>query len=166
MRTGFSQFDLTIGKDEWLTPKYITDVLGPFDLDPCASIVRPWDIGTTCYTKENGGGLIKDWHGFVWCNPPYGRETEKWMKRMAEHNNGIALIFARTETKTFFKWIWPKASGFFFIEKRVNFCDTQGVASKASAGAPSVLVAYGEEAARRLRECTLNGKYLDNRGRG
>lgn len=159
MGTGFSQFDLTVGKDEWLTPKYITDALGPFDLDPCTSIVRPWKIADACYTKEDNG-LVQRWHGFVWCNPPYGRETETWMKRMAEHNNGIALIFARTETKTFFKHIWPKATAVFFIEKRVNFCNTEGVASKASSGAPSVLVAYGEEARQRLKNCTLRGKYV------
>ena len=29
------------GKDEWLTPKEITDSLGPFDLDPCSPVKRP-----------------------------------------------------------------------------------------------------------------------------
>lgn len=31
------------GKDEWLTPPYIIDSLGVFDLDPCSPINRPWD---------------------------------------------------------------------------------------------------------------------------
>ena len=31
------------GKNEWLTPPHILRRLGPFDLDPCAPINRPWE---------------------------------------------------------------------------------------------------------------------------
>ena len=38
---------VTDGNDEWLTPRYITDTLGPFDLDPCSpGDRRPWDTAT------------------------------------------------------------------------------------------------------------------------
>ncbi|MDE2101761.1 MAG: adenine methyltransferase, partial [Patescibacteria group bacterium] len=91
----------TKGRDEWLTPKFITDALAPFELDPCASIVRPWEIAPRCFTREDNG-LLKSWeNNFVFCNPPYGNETQKWFRRMAEHNHGIALTFARTETRMF-----------------------------------------------------------------
>ena len=42
-------------------------------------------------------------------NPPYGSETPKWLKKLSEHGNGIALIYARTETRMFFNYVWDKA---------------------------------------------------------
>lgn len=141
-------FERKAMKEEWLTPKFILDAFGPFDLDPCASVVRPWPTALAHYTREDDG-LIKKWSGFVWCNPPYGQETHKWLGRMAEHNNGIALTFARTETRMFFDCVWSKASALIFIKGRLNFCNTRGEAI-GPAGAPSVLIAYGPEAYRRF----------------
>src|SRR5262245_18377776 len=89
-RTGFDhERSRDYAKDEWLTPPEIIKALGEFDLDRCA----PLD-----------DGLKKPWIGRLRCNPPYGGFTPKWMRRMADHGNGIALTFARTETKTFFPW--------------------------------------------------------------
>ena len=102
------------GKHEWLTPKYIIDTLGPFDLDPCYSEPRPWDTAAKYY-GESDDGLSKEWHGFVWCNPPYGEHTEKWLEKCADYKNVLALIFARTETKMFRRYIWEQAKGLFFF---------------------------------------------------
>lgn len=99
---------VTKGHDEWLTPKFITDSLGSFDLDPCSPIVRPWDTAKQHYS-ELDDGLSKPWSGRVWCNPPYGRETFTWLNKLSAHGNAIALIFARTETKGFHEEIWNKA---------------------------------------------------------
>lgn len=126
-------------KDEWLTPPHILKALGEFDLDPCSPIKRPWPTAKTHYTVDDNG-LKKDWHGRVWCNPPYGREAEKWLARLADHGSGIALIFARTETRMFFSQVWPKASAILFIEGRLHFHHVDGTRAKANAGAPSVLV--------------------------
>jgi hypothetical protein len=76
-----------MGKDEWLTPPEIVRALGPFDLDPCAPIVRPWDTAAQHYTIQDNG-LNQPWAGRVWLNPPYGREAIHWMARLAEHGNG------------------------------------------------------------------------------
>lgn len=147
------------GKDEWLTPPEIVRALGEFDLDPCAPIVRPWETAKTHFTIEDNG-LIREWEGRCFCNPPYGTETNKWMKKMAEHNNGIALIFARTETNTFFKWIWPYAKGIMFIKGRLKFYNVDGTRAENCAGAPSCLVAYGENNAKILESSSICGKYL------
>lgn len=147
------------GKDEWLTPPDIIRSLGEFDLDPCAPIVRPWRTARRHYTiKDNG--LKKKWFGRIWCNPPYGRETGKWLERMAEHGNGIALIFARTETANFFRYIWPSASGIMFLKGRLVFHNVDGSRPDNSAGAPSCLIAYGSANARILRDSCLDGKFL------
>ena len=146
------------GKDEWLTPPEIITSLGVFDLDPCSPINRPWDTAKNHYTILDDG-LSSDWHGRVWCNPPYGRQASDWLKKCAEHGNAIALVFARTETKMFFEHVWDKATALFFIKGRIKFHHVNGSKS-GSAGAPSVLIAYGSENAKSLQDCSLDGKLI------
>jgi DNA N-6-adenine-methyltransferase (Dam) len=146
-------------KDEWLTPRHVLAALGPFDLDPCAPQVRPWDTAARHYTVMDNG-LVQPWDGRVWCNPPYGLEAAQWLARCADHGNAVALIFARTETRMFFDHVWPKAQGVLFLEGRLYFHHVCGRRASANAGAPSVLVAYGSANAECLKNCTLAGRYL------
>lgn len=146
------------GKDEWLTPPEITNALGPFDLDPCSPIERPWYTAENYYTILDDG-LTKEWKGKVWCNPPYGKEAVKWMEKCVDHGNCIALTFARTETKMFFNCIWSKADAILFIKGRLRFHHVTGERAD-SAGAPSVLIAYGKENAEILKNCNIEGKFL------
>ncbi|MBF6607760.1 MAG: adenine methyltransferase, partial [Flavobacterium sp.] len=146
-------------KDEWLTPPEIIKSLGDFDLDPCSPINRPWNTAKKHFTI-NDNGLIQDWEGRVWCNPPYGLEASKWLSKLAEHDNGIALIFARTETKMFFEYVWNNADAVLFIEGRLHFHHVDGSRAKANAGAPSVLIAYGIENAKILKNCKIKGKFI------
>lgn len=76
--------------NEWLTPPEIIEALGPFDLDPCAPIERPWPTANRHYTVEDDG-LRQPWDGFVWVNPPYGPHTWKWLHKLAEHGRGRAV---------------------------------------------------------------------------
>lgn len=148
-----------MGNDEWLTPPHIIKALGTFDLDPCAPIVRPWDTATRHYTVEDNG-LAHPWEGRVWLNPPYGQQTESWMQKLVNHGNGIALIFARTETAIFFPWVWHTADGIFFFSGRLHFHDVKGERAKANAGGPSCLVAYGMNNVKAIRESGLLGRLL------
>ena len=145
--------------DVWLTPPNILQAVGPFDLDPCAACNRPWDTAATHYCIHDNG-LARTWLGLVWCNPPYGREAAKWLEQMAHHNNGIALIFARTETKTFQKWVFGHATSILFLAGRIMFHRPDGTPSGNSAGAPSCLVAYGPTAHQRLTNSNLLGKHI------
>ncbi len=146
-------------KDEWLTPPYILEALGPFDLDPAAPIERPWDMAQQHYTtKENG--LKQPWSGRVWCNPPYGTEAAFWLELLADHGNGIALIFARTDTKMFFEHVWEKADALLFIKGRLYFHHRNGERAKKNGGAPSVLIAYGSENVERLKKSNIVGKLI------
>lgn len=145
-------------KDEWLTPPYIMLRLGPFDLDPCAPVNRPWDTATRHYTVKEDG-LLQPWEGRVWLNPPYGEHTWKWLNKLALHGDGISLIFARTETEGFHRFVWGSAHAVFFIKGRVKFHRITGERAK-NAGAPSVLVAYGQENALNLSKCGIPGKFI------
>ena len=110
---GLSAHQKNGGHDEWLTPPEILRALGAFDLDPCAPIVRPWETAARHYTVQDDG-LELPWEGRVWCNPPFGREAVKWLRRMRDHGNGVALIPARTETAMFYETVWGAADGVLF----------------------------------------------------
>jgi hypothetical protein len=149
-------------KDEWLTPPCIIEALGPFDTDPCSPIKRPWDTAVHHY-DINDSGLHHPWHGRVWLNPPYGLEAALWLDRLAQHGNGIALIFARTETRMFFEHVWHRADALLFIEGRLHFHHVDGRRAAANAGAPSCLVAYGALNVNALKQCQL-GAFVNLKG--
>src|SRR5438445_12584462 len=111
--------------DSWITPRWIIDRLAPFDLDPCACDPQPWPTAERMVTADEDG-LLSLWYGFVWCNPPYGRALGIWLERMALHNNGIALLFARTDTRAFHDHVWPVASSLLFLRGRLNFHHPNG----------------------------------------
>lgn len=148
----------TAGTHDWLTPPDLLAKLGAFDMDPCASQFQPWKTADRQYTIEDDG-LAREWTGRVWCNPPYGPHAEKFLKRMAEHGNGIALIFARTETKAFQQWCWKRADGMLFMAGRIKF-RLPGGGSADSAGAPSVFIAYGQANADALRTSGIAGYFV------
>lgn len=155
----------TKNHDEWLTPPSIIHSLGSFDLDPCSPTpdTRPWETAKNHYCIDDDG-LNREWVGRVWCNPPYGRETFAWLKRLAKHGNGVALIFARTETRGFHSEIWDKADAIFFFKGRLKFHYIDGSAAADSANAPSCLVAYGGSNVEALANCGLKGVMVDLRG--
>lgn len=146
-------------KDEWLTPPEILAALGSFDLDPCSPIQRPWDTARAHFTKADDG-LKKPWHGRVWLNPPYGLEVAQWLRRLIAHGNGIALIFARTETAMFFECVWGGADAVFFFEGRLFFHHVDGTRASANAGAPSCLAAYGERNVLAIKKSGLRGRLV------
>lgn len=145
--------------DEWLTPPRLLEALGPFDLDPCSPVERPWPTAAAHYTVEDDG-LSRPWEGRVWLNPPYGPRTGRWMRRMAEHGDGIALIFARTETEMFYKYAWLKAAAMLFLRGRLHFYSARGERAKGNAGGPSVLIAYGARNAEKLRLSGIEGRFV------
>ena len=145
-------------KTEWLTPRNIIEGLPVFDLDPCSPINRPWSTARNHFTIEDDG-LVNEWYGRVFCNPPYDNSAT-WLQKMVNHGNGIVLIFARTETKLFFQHVWNKASAILFIEGRITFCHVTGEKASMNAGAPSVLIAYGDECAELLSKSNIPGKFI------
>lgn len=140
--------------DEWLTPPEIRAPLGDFTLDPCSPVNRPWATALIHFTKEDDG-LSKVWFGRVWLNPPFGSESPKWMRKMAAHGNGIALIPARTETRMFFESVWKVADAICFLRSRPHFHYVDGRRAPFNSGAPICLVAYGRRNAETLEHSDL-----------
>jgi hypothetical protein len=142
--------------NDWITPPHILDALGEFDLDPCECLPQPWPCASRGFTIEDDG-LSKDWDGRVYCNPPYGEEAWPFLERMADHGNGISLIFARTETKLFQRHVWNEADGILFLAGRLHFHYPDGTRARGNSGGPSILIGYGEENVDVLRSCGLPG---------
>ena len=101
----------------------------------------PW-IPVRNVFDEVDDGLRQEWFGNVWLNPPYGKHTAKWLEKMHEHRNGIALVFARTDNNWFHDYV-VKADAILFIKQRVKFVDGLGLTSGNGAGSGSMLIAWG-----------------------
>lgn len=155
-----TSFQKTTASDEWQSPPEIVNALGKFDLDPCAT--ERSAKAPAFFTKEQDG-LKQDWFGRVWCNPPYSQPAlYRFCEKMAEHGNGILLIFARTGNKVWQEIIFPKATAILFLRKRIQFIDNQGHRG-GSAGCDSALVAFGKENAEALQRCGIEGSIIELR---
>ena len=116
----------------WKTPKAFYENLNlefGFDFDPCPA--DPTFDGLNCA-----------WGGVTFCNPPYGRELSKWIKKgFKEWGVGkktvVFLIPARPDTKVWHEIILPYATEIRFIKGRLKFDD-----QKNSAPFPSCLVIF------------------------
>ncbi len=143
----------------WLTPPEILKPLGLFDLDPCAAINQPWSTAKHHFTEVEDG-LKQQWFGRVWMNPPYGNQMHLWLKKMAEHGNGIALTFNRTETLQFANYVWPYADAIFFKTGRIHFLNIEGKKIGNGSGTGSVFMAYGKQNVEALKNSGMPGKLL------
>jgi DNA N-6-adenine-methyltransferase (Dam) len=147
----------SVGKSQiHITPRWIIERLGSFDLDPCAASPRPWDCARHNFIEADDG-LSRPWRGRVFLDPPYDRyEVGKWIDRLANHGYGTALLHARTEAG-WFEPCWRSASAILFMADRVKFCRPDGSEQPANSGAPPVLVAFGEDDAIKLGSCGIPG---------
>ena len=141
---------------DWITPRHVIDAVGPFDLDVCQSVTQPWPCADRGIVWPEDG-LSAIWHGRVWCNPPYSVHAAKWLEKMAVYGDGIALIFARTETAMFHRYVWGAASAVLFLKGRLTFHYPDGQKARANSGGPSCLIAYGARNVDSLVSCGLSG---------
>jgi hypothetical protein len=139
---------------EWYTPPEVFQALGvTFDLDPAAPPGGvPWVPAARSFSRADDG-LAQPWTGRVWLNPPYGRGIECWLERLSQHGDGLALVFARTDTQ-WYQRIARQVTAICFVAGRLAFVrpDRSRV---STAGAPSVLLAFGLTCALALVESRL-----------
>lgn len=131
----------------WATPQKFFDDLNSefhFTLDPCAD-----ESNHKCelFFTEEQDGLLQDWQGHtVFCNPPYGRDIKKWVKKCSDESQKpdtvvVMLIPARTDTAYFHDYIYQKPNvEIRFLRGRLKFGD-----GKNSAPFPSMVVIFGRK---------------------
>jgi len=97
---------------EWYTPTGIIEAaraaLGSIDTDPASCKAAQAVVRAGTYYTEQDDGLLHEWRGNVWLNPPYGRGlvdkfVDKYCREIAaEHcTQAIVLVNASTETAWF-----------------------------------------------------------------
>jgi hypothetical protein len=119
----------------------------------------PWIPAVHHYALPQNG-LKEPWHGRVWLNPPYGVHTKSWLKRLGDHGNGVALVFARTDCGWFREAV-KTASAVLFLAGRIKFVDGLGKTSNNGAGAGSMLLAWGGSNALALFNMRDKGLFVD-----
>lgn len=132
---------MSSNSNEWGTPQELFDELDRefhFTLDPAST-----DENAKCekhYTMKDDG-LSKSWEGErVFCNPPYGKEIGKWVKKAAESNTLVVMLIpARTDTKYFHDYIYNKAE-VRFLKGRLRFVGINGRGGVAPF--PSMVVVF------------------------
>jgi hypothetical protein len=144
---------------EWYTPPEVFAALGlRFGLDPAAPPGGvPWLPAKRHYSRADDG-LRQPWRGCVWLNPPYDPALHRWLARLAEHGDDLALVFARTDTRWFHQFA-PRATALCFIRGRVTFRHGADY-TPITARAPSLLIAYGLPCAIALAESHLGETFL------
>jgi hypothetical protein len=153
--------------ESWTPPHVFQALQLEFDLDPCAPPEphAEWIPARRRYTAAMDGFSLP-WEGRVWLNPPYGYQAAKWMRRLAEHGHGIALVFSRTDVRWWHETV-PSATAVCFIEGRLTFISGEtGWSASGNSGAPSALIAYGDDCAYALERSRLGITYWTAAVRG
>lgn len=120
--------------DHYATPKKFYERLDKefsFDYDPCP-------------LRSEIDGLLTEWKGSIYINPPYSNIEPFISKGIEEIKKGNAdklvyLIPVRSDTKYWHNLIMPYACEIRFVKGRLNFNDT-----KSPAPFPCVLVIFDE----------------------
>jgi hypothetical protein len=137
--------------DEWYTPPRIIHSLGKFDLDPACGEQCP---NRTARRRFSEQGLERTWSGRVWLNPPFSG-AKPWMEKLAEHGDGIGLVFARFDAK----WLQhcvSKSRCFFMFHGRIAFHRPDGSAP-VHCPLSCILVPFGEHNVEAIRASGLKG---------
>ena len=147
-------------ENTWFTPPEIVKSLGEFDMDVCTVSYRPFDIAKFHIEHDKDMNSLEiNWEGLVWMNPPYGKEINPFIEKFKNHNNGIALVFARTGTPWMQDWL-ESGGGVFFLRKRIAFISKEGKKG-TNAGADSCLLYCGVEAQERIKKSGLKGVFVN-----
>lgn len=154
-KSGFTHESTINESFEWYTPPVIFEAMGlVFDLDPCSPGAGKSFVPATKHYTIDDDGLASPWEGTVFCNPPYGPHTPVWMRKLAEHGDGIALVFARTDVR-WFQDVAESASLICFVSGRIKFYKGDIVNQGGTPGAGSMLIAWGQKSADALRQSGL-----------
>lgn len=150
-----------MNSDDWCTPKWLCDLLGPFDLDPCSNAgshvraSRMIQLGPVDLTPpapgtgidaiveferrtrtEQGDGLTSEWgRASVFCNPPYS-DVGPWARKLTDHAVPWCALLKLDPSTRWWGTLMEAAPTIAPFRKRLRF---EGDL-KHAANFPSVLV--------------------------
>lgn len=129
------------GENEWYTPPEIIEaarrVMGGIDCDPASSEIANRVVAAETYYIAAENGLVQQWRGRVWMNPPYSQPLCGLFCAAAaskceagELDQACVLVNNATET-VWFQGLLAVASAVCFLKGRVRFIDPDGNSSGA-----------------------------------
>ena len=144
--------------NEWYTPAPVVDLVrfifdGPIHLDPASNPAANETVAAQAYFDVNQGydGLELRWgrpqHN-VFCNPPYGRGTGKWVDKALREQSKVIMLVNAVPGRQWFQdlaespltgWIW-------FFRRRIKFLDPETLEPQDSPTHDSCLVGIGTPA--------------------
>jgi len=125
--------------NEYYTPpQYIEaarEVMGGIDLDPASCEIAQQAVRASRYYTERDDGLVQEWIGRVWMNPPYGKVGNEssqgyWAQRLIEqHKAGnvteaVFLVKAAVGYE-WFEALWDQLP-VCFARDRISFIRVDG----------------------------------------
>lgn len=144
--------------DTWLTPRWILDGLGTFDLDPCACDAVPHWAAPRSFQKHDDG-LSQPWSGRVFMNPPYSN-TVPWLQKHREHGNGISLVPASVESQVWRSDVWKFAHAVLMLNGRTRFANPDGSTTTGRPSRSVALIAWSLEDAAILERTGFAGVFI------
>ena len=137
-------------KNEQFTPKWIFDRIGiEFDLDVAAPTGGAANVPAGKYYTKEEDGLVQDWYGVVWMNPPYSN-AKPWVEKFIKHSNGMALL--PSSKSYWFKDLWNLETGISFVLDPV-FDTPSGKGNKIYT--PVFLIAMGDICIKALQKAKI-----------
>lgn len=127
--------------DCWATPQAFFDHLNGefgFTLDVCATAEN---AKCSAFFSPEVDGLVQQWTGICWMNPPYGRSIGRWVQKAFESAMGngatvVCLLPARTDTRWWHDYCMS-AQEIRFVKGRLRFGGGEN-----SAPFPSAIVVF------------------------
>lgn len=149
------------GNMEWYTPsEYVASarqVMGNIDLDPASCELANEIVKAAKYYTQAEDGLMQEWSGRVFMNPPYGL-VEKFAKKLIEElsrvEQAIVLVNNATETEWFNELV-KRARAICFPKGRMRFWNESGEGGASMQG--QAILYFGEESECFIEEFKYKG---------
>lgn len=142
------------GENEWYTPESYVEaarkVMGGIDLDPASSISAQRTIKAANYFTATDNGLLQEWQGRVWLNPPYaqpliGQFIAKLVEELKKGAVTSAVVLTHNYTDTaWFHQAEELAAAICFTRGRIGFVSPEGEVASPTQG--QAFFYYGDNA--------------------
>lgn len=129
-----------LSTDDWCTPKWLCELLGWFDLDPCSNERSHVNALDTCRldhpNEARRDGLAFDWAAcLTFVNPPYSN-VGPWAAKLAAHRGPWCTLLKLDPTTKWWATLMSASPTFAPFKKRLKFEGDRAM----TANFPSVLV--------------------------
>jgi phage N-6-adenine-methyltransferase len=144
------------GVEDWHTPPEYLEVareaLGAIDLDPASSAKAQKNVKATKFYSIKDDGLKHEWHGKVFCNPPYKQPAimqfvKKLIEQIAAGHTTHAILLTHNFSETeWYRTAAATCSAICFPIRRIQFVNAEGERAQPQCG--QVFFYFGDDVER------------------